>query len=253
MDKDKEKRKEIKKNKIGEKINEEEAKALKIIKKHNTEFEDNEMINEVLSKHFFMRILDKRARQEITKEMTLCSIEAGTEVFKQGLHGSYFYIVKEGSLYLLIDGKQIKELGRGESIGELALIHSTPRSGTVIAKTQCLVWVLERRNFRKIVDVINKLNYEENKNFISSVRMLSAIDPELKSILSSNLLKQFFEAGKFIFKEGEIGNSMYIVKDGEVNCMDKGKVIRTLKKGDYFGEQVLTLTGIIQTASTFQM
>ena len=45
---------------------------------------------------------------------------------------------------------------------------------------------MERKNFRKIVDVINKMNYEENKNFISSVRMLSSIDSELKSILSQN-------------------------------------------------------------------
>lgn len=238
---EKDKRKEVKKSKVVDKVNDEEVNALKIIKKHNSELDDAEMINDVLSKHFFMRILDKRARQEIIKEMTLCSIDAGIEMFKQGLHGSYFYIIKEGSLQLYIDNKYIKDLIRGESIGELALIHSTPRSGTVIAKTQCLVWVLERRNFRKIVDVINKLNYEENKNFISSVRMLSAIDNELKSILSSSLLKQYFEAGKYIFKEGENGNSMYIVKEGELNCCDKGKVIRTLKKGDYFGEKSILL------------
>lgn len=236
------KRQEIKKSKVTvEKLNEEETKALKVIKKHNTEFEDNELINDVLSKHFFMRILDKRARQEITKEMSLCSIEAGVEVFKQGKSGSYFYIVKDGILQLHIDDKFIKEVSRGESIGELALIHSTPRSGTVIAKTNCLVWTLERKNFRKVVDVINKINYEENKNFINSVRMLTAIDPELKSILSGNLLKQYFEAGKYVFKEGEIGNSMYIVKEGEVNCMDKSKVIRTLSKGDYFGEKSILL------------
>lgn len=147
-----------------------------------------------------MRILDKRARQEIIKEMALCSIEEGSVVFKQGQSGSYFYIVKEGTLQLFIDDKHLKDLTRGESVGELALIHSTERSGTVTAKTATLVWCLERKNFRKIVDVINKMNYEENKNFISSIRMLSAIDSELKSILSSNLLKQFFEAGKYVFR-----------------------------------------------------
>jgi CRP-like cAMP-binding protein len=185
---------------LTEKINEEEAKALKVIKKHNSELEDGDLIGEVLSTHFFMRILDKRARQEIIKEMTLCSIDEGTEVFKQGLPGSYFYIVKEGTLQLYIDDKYIKDIVRGESIGELALIHSAPRSGTLKSKTKVFVWCLERKNFRKIVDVINKLNYEENKNFIGSIRMLSSIDPELKSILSNNLLKQFFEAGKYVFR-----------------------------------------------------
>lgn len=199
------------------------------------------MINEVISKHFFMRILDKRARQEIIKEMSLCSIEEGIKVFQQGLNGNYFYILKEGTMQLFIDNEFKKDIIRGESVGELALIHSTPRSGTLVAKTPCLVWCLERKNFRKIVDVINKLNYEENKQFISSIRMLSAIDSELKSILSSNLLKQFFEAGKYVFREGDYGNSLYIVKEGEVNCMSKNKVIRTLKKGDYFGEKSILL------------
>lgn len=180
---------------------------MKVIKKHNTELEDGDLIGEVLSTHFFMRILDKRARQEIIKEMTLCSIDEGIEVFKQGLPGSYFYIVKEGTLQLYIDDKYIKDINRGESIGELALIHSSPRSGTLKAKTKVFVWCLERKNFRKIVDVINKLNYEENKNFIGSIRMLSSIDPELKSILSNNLLKQYFEAGKYIFR----GRSFFLM------------------------------------------
>lgn len=34
---------------------------------------------------------------------------------------------------------------------------------------------------------------------------------------------------------------MYIIKDGELNCMDKQKVIRVLKKGDYFGEKSILL------------
>lgn len=158
------------------------------------------MISEVLAKHFFMRILDKRARAEIVREMTLCSIDEGVEVFKQGLNGSYFYIVKEGILQKFVDGKFKHEVKRAESIGELALIHSSPRDGTLKAKTSAMVWCLERKNFRKIVDVINKMNYEENKNFIGSIRMLSAIDTELKAILSSNLLKQYYDAGTTIFQ-----------------------------------------------------
>lgn len=132
--------------------------------------------------------------------MALCSIEAGSTVFKQGQFGSYFYIIKEGKLDIFIDEKFIKSIGPGESIGELALIHSTERSATVIASTKLLVWCLERKNFRKIVDVINKMNFEENKQFLSSNRMLSSMDGDLKTILAHNLLKQYFEAGKIIFK-----------------------------------------------------
>jgi CRP-like cAMP-binding protein len=157
------------------------------------------MISECLAKHFVLRCLDKRARQEIIKEMTLCNIDQGQEVYKQGLPGSYFYIIKEGTLEYYRDNIKKYEVNRGESIGELALIHSAPRDGTLKAKTKTVVWCLERKNFRKIMDVINKMNYEENKQFISSIKMLSAVDSELKSILSSNLLKQYYAAGQIIF------------------------------------------------------
>ena len=94
----------------------------------------------------------------------------------------------------------IKALERGESFGELALIHSTERSGTVIAKQLSQVWCLERRNFRKIVELINKMNYDENKLFLSSIKMLTAMDNELKTILANHLLKQYFKAGDVIFR-----------------------------------------------------
>jgi CRP-like cAMP-binding protein len=39
---------------------------------------------------------------------------------------------------------------------------------------------------------------------------------------------------------------LYIIKEGEVECCDKGEVIRTLSKGDIFGEKSI-LTETIRT------
>jgi CRP-like cAMP-binding protein len=38
-----------------------------------------------------------------------------------------------------------------------------------------------------------------------------------------------------------MGNCLYIIKEGEVLCSSKGQEIRTLKKGDHFGEKALLL------------
>ena len=37
---------------------------------------------------------------------------------------------------------------------------------------------------------------------------------------------------------------MYIIKDGQVNCSFKGTIIRTLQKGDFFGERALLLDSV---------
>jgi hypothetical protein len=180
-----------------------ELDVLNIKKRNNHDFEDKDLINSCLMKHFFMRSLDTDARTEIIKEMTLCHVDADTIVFKQGSMGNFFYIVKEGDMDLYLNEVYTKTIVSGESFGELALLHGAPRSGTVKTKSKTLLWCLERRNFRKVMDHINLINYEENIKFISSIAILANIDNDLKSVLASNLLKEYFEIDKYIVR----GNS----------------------------------------------
>ncbi|MGL4377302.1 MAG: cyclic nucleotide-binding domain-containing protein [Microcoleaceae cyanobacterium] len=48
-----------------------------------------------------------------------------------------------------------------------------------------------------------------------------------------------FKVGEVIFQEGELGEYMYGILEGEVNLMIKGKLVETIKKGDIFGEGAL--------------
>ena len=43
------------------------------------------------------------------------------------------------------------------------------------------------------------------------------------------------------YSENDVANCLYIIKEGEVECIIKGKCVRILKKGDYFGEKSLLL------------
>lgn len=177
-----------------------ELDVLKIVKKNNYDFDDNDLIDECLLKHFFMRCLEQDARMEIIKEMSLCKIDVNTYVFHQDSMGNFFYIIKEGECELFINNNYIKNLRAGDSFGELALLHGAPRSGSVKTLGIMFVWCLERRNFRKIVDHINYMNFEENKKFISSIPILCNIENEMKSVLASNLIKLYYDKDKVIVK-----------------------------------------------------
>ena len=215
-----------------------EKSVLKVEKKHNRNNEDEELIENCLVKHFFMRGLERQARKEIIREMSLVSVKENTFIFKQDGIGSYFYILKQGTVeFFATNDKNRQIINVGESFGELALLHGAPRSQNALAVTDCYLWVMERRNFRKIVEHITKLNYEENKNFVESIPILANIDNAQKSILCNGLYKETFEAGDYIVREGEQAHCLYIVKDGEVNCSKNGKIVRTLVKGDNFGER----------------
>ena len=209
-----------------------------ILQIHNEKREDENLINECIQKHFFMKYLNSKAREKIIEEMSLVEIESNNFIFKQGSIGNYFYILKSGSAELIVNNQIIKVLKIGESFGELALLHDAPRSGSIKAISNCLLWVLERKNFRKIIEHINKITYEENIQFIDSVSVLSHMEQYQKSILSSKLILEEFNEGRLIVKKGDLSTCLYIIKKGEVECIDEnGIVIRNLKEGENFGER----------------
>ena len=61
----------------------------------------------------------------------------------------------------------------------------------------------------------------------------------MKSLMAINLIQNIYKADEIICKEGEPGSCMYIIKKGEVNCVKNRKIIRTLVKGDNFGQKSL--------------
>ena len=72
------------------------------------------------------------------------------------------------------------------------------------------------------------MNYDENMKFLSSINL--PLDSTFKSLLANNLIRQMYKEGDVIFREGELGTCMYIIKKGEVNCVKNEKVVRVLKK-----------------------
>jgi len=53
------------------------------------------------------------------------------------------------------------------------------------------------------------------------------------------MFKCTFDEGQFVFYEGDLGDSVYIIKEGELECIKNNNVIRVLKQGEYFGEYAL--------------
>lgn len=45
----------------------------------------------------------------------------------------------------------ISDIGKGGSFGELALIYGTPRAATIRAKTDCVLWAIDRDSYSRIL------------------------------------------------------------------------------------------------------
>ena len=214
-----------------------ESKVIEIIQKNNTGKKDFDLIYKIIDKHFFMQTLNEQARNEIIITMSLGKVKEGTTLFTQGSRGNYWYIVHSGELSCFIDGKYVKKFERGDSFGEIALMNDSPRSATVVAKTETTLWVLKRQVFRKILNYLFDIYYEENMKFLESINL--PLDNNIKSFIANNLIQEIYKKDEYICKEGELGSCMFIIKEGEVECIKGDRIVRTLQKGDNFGQKAL--------------
>ena len=214
-----------------------EKKVLELIHEKNAGKEDYDLIYNIISKHFFLQTLNDQAKNEIIISMSLYFLKSGQTLYKQGSIGNFWYIVHSGQLNCFMDDKLVSTIKEGESFGEHALMNNSPRNNTIVSTSDCKLWVLKRSVFRKILEFIFTLNYEQNKKFLEGINI--PLDSTIKSIMANNLIQEIYKEGQYIFKEGEFGSCMYIIKEGEVECIKGDKVIRVLKQGDNFGQKAL--------------
>ena len=214
-----------------------EKKVLELIHDKNAQKEDYDIIYDIISKHFFLQTLNDQAKNEICISMSLYSLKEGKTLFTQGSPGYFWYIVQFGELNKFMNGKLCGTLGPGNSFGGHALRNNSSRSYTVVATSDCRLWGLKGQAFKKILEFIFKSNFEQNMKFLNGINI--PLDNTIKSIMANNLIQEIYKKDQYIFKEGELGSCMYIIKEGEVECIKGDKVVRVLKQGDNFGQKAL--------------
>lgn len=159
----------------------------------------------------------------------------------------YFYIVKDGQLDINVGEGIEKLINAEETFGELALIDKKKRKIAMRAVENATLYLVKGELFRDIVKQINESELKERLLFISYVPILSILKiiiiEYVSSIqlncIASSMYKCEFNTGQKIINEGDVGESLFIIKEGVVACSKREEVIRNLKAKDYFGEYAL--------------
>jgi MFS family permease len=72
---------------------------------------------------------------------------AGEVVIREGDPGDRFYLIASGEAIVTRNGTELRRLGKGEGFGEIALLRNQPRSATVTASSELVLWSLASEPF----------------------------------------------------------------------------------------------------------
>jgi MFS family permease len=87
------------------------------------------------------------ALEGLAAALTPAEAPAGTVLIRQGEEGDAYYAIAAGKLDVFQDGRFVRQCGRGEGVGEIALLQEVPRTATVTAQTDATVYRLDREPF----------------------------------------------------------------------------------------------------------
>ena len=88
----------------------------------------------------------------VADSMELRRFAAGDKIIEQGDVGTEFFVIAKGDVDILVDGNKVNTLHAGDYFGEVALIKDQPRNATVVAQVPTSCFVLDKDEFRSIID-----------------------------------------------------------------------------------------------------
>lgn len=135
--------------------------------KNDSDVHQTEKVCEFLRKTEFFADLTPRTLAELANNIAVRRFESGDRIVTEGEEGHEFFMITEGKVNIskADDGgeKSITQLDAGSYFGEVALIKDQPRNASVTASEPTTCYVLDRQEFRAVVDSSDSFESELRK------------------------------------------------------------------------------------------
>ena len=96
--------------------------------------------------------LGKRELEELGTLADEIDVENGRVLTREGERGHEFFIVLDGGVEVDVQGTVVATLGKGDFLGEIALVDGKPRSATTRALGPTRLLVVGHREFNRLMD-----------------------------------------------------------------------------------------------------
>lgn len=211
---------------------------------HPKSKDEAEFIREALGGNFVFADVGDEATKILVNAFAEVCVPMGEELMRRGESGDYFYIIQNGSVVFRVNSTEIGTAGIGDSFGELSLLYDCPRAATCVATANCVLWRVGQGTFRTVLAKDAMKKGKERLELMRKLPFLEQLDDETLTRVSEVVSVVNYEPGDTIFRKGDEGNSLYVVKSGRVRVTDaevgQSKYDDAVYgPGEYFGESAL--------------
>ncbi|MEA2550558.1 MAG: putative peptide zinc metalloprotease protein, partial [Actinomycetota bacterium] len=186
---------------------------------------------------------------DLAGRVVLRELRPGQVVTRQGDRATAFYVIRRGTFQVETehpetdDVQSLGTLGRGDSFGEIGLLHNAPRQATVRAQDEGEVFEIDKGTFdRLLADPINAPTFGPTLQALAELRDLPVFahlgTDRLAELLDHGAWLSF-SAGDHLMVQGARGDAFFAVASGQADVLVDGKSVSTVTGGGFAGELAL--------------
>ena len=224
---------------------------------------DEENISKILKTNDYLQDQTQDIINLIINEIIYITIPKQSTIYDLNDLSNFYYIIKKGKVNLIknkeiakgshkkenveqnIDeinnNKIMKTLGPWEPFGEMSFFNGKKRDEVVMAEENVEVYLVDSESCRELLKRNNEMILKEKYNFLNHISIFESLDKISKYNVAQKLKKKEFPQNVKIISRGEVGDKLYIIKEGIVSCKIGVKEIRKLSNNEYFGENILLI------------
>ena len=217
---------------------------------------DVESIKEKVARMHLFAQLSAEDLEGLVQKSSLRQFPTGAVVCREGEYGDTSFAILGGTVEVSINTAGYKNLtlallGEGNIFGEMAALSGYPRSATVAAKEDLYLLEIPAEVLKDLMKYSSGFKetiegmYAERavRNYLRKVPLFASLDDAILEKLEKGVNLKSYNQGDVIFREGDPGDSLYVIRTGFVKITkkhgDKDQIIAYLSQGGYFGEMAL--------------
>ena len=208
---------------------------------HMMSKEEENNIRNALKNHFVFKDTEKSVLDLIINELIYFPLTKGKIVYEEGDGGNFFYILASGRVEAYEKGQFKKSYSPWDCFGELSLLTHKKREETIKCSEKCELFTLDGEIFLDIQRKVNENILKDRFNFLNTISIFKSLDNISKYNVAQKIQLEEFKPGDKIITKGDIGNNLYIIKEGLVSVKIGEKEIRKLGNNDYFGQNAILI------------